>query len=51
MKRILITGAAGRLGKVLREGLAREDRILRLLDVVDLGGAGSNEENLPSGCD
>ncbi len=44
MKRILITGAAGRLGRVLRKGLAQPDRILRLLDVADLGDAAPNEE-------
>ena len=44
MQRILITGAAGRLGKVLRGGLARSDRILRLLDIADLGEAATNEE-------
>ena len=45
MQRILITGAAGRLGKVLRGGLARSDRILRLLDIADLGEAATNEES------
>ena len=44
MQRILITGAAGRLGQVLRRGLARSDRILRLLDIADLGEAATNEE-------
>ena len=37
MKHILITGAAGRVGSVLRTGLKRSDRILHLLDINDLG--------------
>lgn len=44
LQRVLITGAAGRLGRVLRAGLARPDRILRLTDIIDLGAASSNEE-------
>lgn len=32
--RILVTGAAGRIGTVLRAGLARPGRVLRLLDVA-----------------
>ncbi|SKA30017.1 NAD-dependent epimerase/dehydratase family protein [Consotaella salsifontis] len=44
MQRVLITGAAGRLGRVLRAGLARPDRILRLTDIADLGLASVNEE-------
>lgn len=44
MQRVLITGAAGRLGKVLRVGLARPERILRLVDIADLGTASLNEE-------
>lgn len=42
--RILITGAAGRLGRVLREGLAPLAGTVRLSDRVDMGEAGSNEE-------
>ena len=42
--RILITGAAGRIGRVLRDGLRRDDRILRLVDIADLGTAGDREE-------
>ena len=42
--RILITGAAGRIGCVLRDGLRRNDRILRLVDIADLGTAGNGEE-------
>ncbi|MCZ4354693.1 NAD(P)-dependent oxidoreductase [Roseovarius aestuarii] len=44
MQRVLITGAAGRLGKVLRTGLSSNDRVLRLLDIVSLGEAGEREE-------
>jgi len=44
LQRVLITGAAGRLGKVLRTGLARPDRVLRLLDIADLGTRSLNEE-------
>lgn len=44
MQRILITGAAGRLGRVLRHGLAKPDRILRLLDIAQLGTANDREE-------
>ena len=43
LKRVLITGAAGRLGRVLRAGLAG-DYLLRLNDVVDMGEAGEGEE-------
>ena len=42
--RILITGAAGRLGKHLRAGLAPLAKHLRLADRVPLGEAGANEE-------
>lgn len=42
--RILITGAAGRIGAVLRDGLRRDDRILRLVDIADLGAARDGEE-------
>lgn len=34
MRRVLITGAAGRIGRTLRGGLAGENRALRLLDIV-----------------
>lgn len=34
VNRILITGAAGRIGRALRKGLKRHDRILRLVDQV-----------------
>ena len=44
MQRVLITGAAGRLGRVLRTGLAKPGRILRLLDIANLGTADEREE-------
>ncbi|SDH16614.1 NAD-dependent epimerase/dehydratase family protein [Nonomuraea jiangxiensis] len=44
--RILITGAAGRIGTVLRPLLARPGRILRLLDIAPLGPAAPGEEHL-----
>lgn len=42
--RLLITGAAGNLGAVLREGLAPHAETLRLTDRVDMGEAGAHEE-------
>lgn len=44
MQRVLITGAAGRLGRVLRNGLAKPERILRLLDIAQLGSPREREE-------
>ena len=44
LQRILITGAAGRLGRVLRKGLTHPDRTLRLLDIANLGTPGDREE-------
>ncbi|MGQ0674508.1 MAG: NAD-dependent epimerase/dehydratase family protein, partial [Rhodospirillales bacterium] len=44
MQRVLITGAAGALGKVLREKLAGAYPILRLSYVMDMGKAGKGEE-------
>ncbi|WP_316980373.1 NAD-dependent epimerase/dehydratase family protein [Shumkonia mesophila] len=46
--RLLITGAAGRLGSVLREGLYGEFPILRLSDRQDLGFARPGEEIFPA---
>jgi uronate dehydrogenase len=43
-RRILITGAAGSLGRHLRTGLAPLAERLRLADVADLGQAAPNEE-------
>ncbi|SMC92091.1 NAD-dependent epimerase/dehydratase family protein [Primorskyibacter flagellatus] len=47
MKRLLITGAAGGLGSVLRSKLAYLADTLRLSDIADLGKAGPNEELMP----
>ncbi len=44
MTRILITGAAGQIGKALREGFRGSYPLLRLLDVTPLGAAASGEE-------
>jgi len=47
MPTILITGAAGRIGTMLRSRLARPDRTLRLLDVAQLDpGPGPGEETV-----
>ncbi|MFP5392006.1 MAG: NAD-dependent epimerase/dehydratase family protein, partial [Gammaproteobacteria bacterium] len=42
--RILLTGAAGRLGSMLRQHIQPWTRVLRLSDVEDLGRAGPHEE-------
>lgn len=43
-QRLLLTGAAGGLGKVLRERLRENCDVLRLSDIQDLGAAGDGEE-------
>jgi uronate dehydrogenase len=43
MERLLLTGAAGRIGSVLRAGLAGRGRVLRLMDVRPME-AGTGEE-------
>nr|MDT0662400.1 hypothetical protein [Micromonospora sp. DSM 115978] len=43
MGKLLVTGAAGRIGKLLRPRLARPDRPLRLLDIADQAPAGADE--------
>jgi uronate dehydrogenase len=43
-QRLLLTGAAGGLGKVLRERLRENCDVLRLSDIQDLGAAGDREE-------
>src|SRR5450830_920946 len=43
-KRLLLTGAAGGLGKILRERLKPLTEVLRLSDIGDLGTAGEGEE-------
>lgn len=42
--RLLLTGAAGGLGKALRERLKANCKVLRLSDVADFGPAGVGEE-------
>ncbi len=44
MKRLLITGAAGGLGSVMRDKLAHLADTIRLSDMSDMGEAKSNEE-------
>jgi uronate dehydrogenase len=44
MKRLLITGAAGGVGREMRKRLAGMADILRLSDIADLGDAAPNEE-------
>jgi uronate dehydrogenase len=43
-ERVLLTGAAGGLGRVLREGLKPHARVLRVSDREPLGEAGPGEE-------
>jgi uronate dehydrogenase len=43
-KKILLTGAAGALGKVLRASLAAQTDVLRLSDIAAMGAAAPNEE-------
>jgi uronate dehydrogenase len=43
MSRLLITGAAGNMGRMLRPLLRREDRTLRLLDVLPVDEPGDDE--------
>ncbi|MEO6624695.1 MAG: NAD(P)-dependent oxidoreductase [Burkholderiaceae bacterium] len=42
--RLLLTGAAGGLGKALREPLAANCAVLRLSDLAPIGAPGANEE-------
>jgi uronate dehydrogenase len=46
--RLLLTGAAGGLGRVLRPRLARLCTTLRVSDVADLGAAAAGEEIVPA---
>ncbi len=48
MKRILITGAAGKIGHTLREGLRGRYPVLRLSDIAPLGSARDGEELAPA---
>jgi uronate dehydrogenase len=43
-KRILLTGAAGGLGKMLRERIKPWAEVVRLSDIADMGEAGPGEE-------
>jgi uronate dehydrogenase len=44
MTRVLITGAAGHIGRALRAGLARRYALLRLADIAPQAPAGAGEE-------
>jgi uronate dehydrogenase len=44
LNRVLLTGAAGRIGRVMRERLAGKFPVLRVSDIVDLGPARAGEE-------
>lgn len=44
MTRVLLTGAAGQIGGLLRQGLPAAGWSLRSLDIADLGQAGPDEE-------
>ncbi len=46
MQRILVTGAAGQIGKAVRAGLRGSYPLIRLLDVAPLGDAAAGEEIL-----
>jgi uronate dehydrogenase len=48
MNRILITGAAGKIGSTLREGLRGRYPVLRLTDIGQLGPAQAGEEIAPA---
>ena len=49
LKRLLITGAAGGLGRAMRDRLRGFAEVLRLSDIADLGAAALHEELMP--CD
>lgn len=48
MERVLITGAAGTIGRALRDGLRGAYPSLRLSDIAPLGEAGPGEELVPA---
>ena len=48
MQRILITGAAGKIGNTLREGLRGRYSLIRLVDIAPLGAADTCEEIYPT---
>ncbi|MCW5632233.1 MAG: NAD(P)-dependent oxidoreductase [Rubrivivax sp.] len=47
-RRLLLTGAAGGLGRVLRPRLAGLCETLRVSDIAELGATGPNEEVMPA---
>ncbi len=47
-QRLLLTGAAGGLGRVLRPRLKAHCGVLRLSDIADLGDAAAGEELMPA---
>jgi uronate dehydrogenase len=47
LHRLLLTGAAGALGKVLRQRLKPHAEILRLSDIASMGSAADGEEVVP----
>ena len=47
-RRLLLTGAAGNLGRALRSGLKAHCGVLRLSDIADLGTAAAGEELMPA---
>lgn len=47
LQRLLLTGAAGGLGRVLREGLRNDATVLRLSDIAEMAPAGEREEVVP----
>ncbi|HSV51799.1 MAG TPA: NAD(P)-dependent oxidoreductase [Burkholderiaceae bacterium] len=49
LNRLLLTGAAGGLGKVLRESLKPSTHVLRVSDISDMAPAAASEEVVP--CD
>jgi uronate dehydrogenase len=48
MNRVLITGAAGNIGRTLREGLRGHYPVLRLSDIAPMAPAGAGEELAPA---
>jgi NADP-dependent aldehyde dehydrogenase len=43
-ERVLVTGAAGHIGTVIRPRLARPNRVLRLLDTAEMAPAHDGEQ-------
>ena len=42
MERVLVTGAAGRIGRMLRSRMRRDGRVLRLLDIAPVEEEGGD---------